>query len=96
MKVGRWVGGILPQAQFDNPLLHQTFPSCLSRIFFNFLSDSISEAAEARLIGADTPSGLSFSFRLGLKGQVKAKRRNSFWAVAPFLNMVTVLTPATM
>ena len=26
----------------------------------------------------------------------KAKRRHSFWAVAPFLNMVTVLTPATM
>jgi hypothetical protein len=25
----------------------------------------------------------------------KAKRRNSFWAVTPFLSVVTVLTPAT-
>jgi len=28
-------------------------------------------------------------------GYEKAKRRNSFWAVAPNLSVVTVLTPAT-
>ncbi|MFZ0060415.1 MAG: hypothetical protein WAL47_00095 [Pyrinomonadaceae bacterium] len=32
---------------------------------------------------------------LATKQQLKAKRRDSFWAVTPFLSVVTVLTPAT-